>query len=439
MPTLPACLPLLSYAESLCAQARVLLVGDALSGLARQLIERGARLVYVCDRNATRRAEAQARGADRNIVFGSLDDGPAALREHFFDLVLIENLSLEGDARATLNAVARLMTPRGSALVVAPNPESTRPLLATEKAPQPLDYYALYDAVSAALPKVRMLGQVPFVGYAIVDFSAEGEPSPVLDTSLAPARGEEPDYFLALAGREAKGLDEYAVIQLRAADVLGERPAKESVPAPPVAVAAPVVAAPPVAVTAPPVAASASVNKGLEQKLLRQEAWINELEARAATADERADAAESELDDVRERLGELEQRRDSECAALTQERDALKAELERLRQRVNDQDDLIALKDTQLSALADDGEATRELDRLEAQLKERGERVLSLEREVFEAERIGRELLRKLSVGGSSAPRELAEQLARAEAELVTLRWSLELAKRSPRNSLRQS
>ena len=96
----------------------MLLVGDALSGLARQLIERGARLVYVCDRNATRRAEAQARGADRNIVFGSLDDGPAALREHFFDLVLIENLSLEGDARATLNAVARLMTPRGSALVL---------------------------------------------------------------------------------------------------------------------------------------------------------------------------------------------------------------------------------------------------------------------------------------------------------------------------------
>ncbi|MGC4090919.1 MAG: hypothetical protein QM756_24210 [Polyangiaceae bacterium] len=41
MPTLPACLPLLSYAESLCAQARVLLVGDALSGMARQLLDSG--------------------------------------------------------------------------------------------------------------------------------------------------------------------------------------------------------------------------------------------------------------------------------------------------------------------------------------------------------------------------------------------------------------
>jgi hypothetical protein len=427
MPTTPASLPLLSYAESLCAQARVLLVGDALSPMPRQLIERGARLVYVCDRNAARRAEAQARGADRNIVFGSLDDGPAALRENFFDLVLIENLALEGDARATMAAVARLMTARASALVVAPNPESTRPLLAAEKPAQQLDYYALYDAVSAALPKVRMLGQVPFIGYAIVDFSAEGEPSPVLDTSLAPPRGEEPDYFVALAGRETKTLDEYAVIQLRAADVLGERPARETAPPPPVVAAAPAAASP-----------SPSLNKGLEQKLLRQEAWINELEARASTADERADAAESELDDVRERLGELEQRHERESAALAQERDALKAELERLRQRVNDQDDLIALKDTELRQLADDGETTRELDRLEAQLKERGERVLTLEREVFEAERIGRELLRKLDVGGGTAPREVAEELARAEAELLTLRWSLELAKRATRHGLRQ-
>ncbi|HET9932201.1 MAG TPA: hypothetical protein VFQ35_15970, partial [Polyangiaceae bacterium] len=185
--------------------------------------------------------------------------------------------------------------------------------------------------------------------------------------------------------------------------------------------------------------AAAILTKGLEQKLLRQEAWINELEARAATADERADAAESELDEVRERLGELEQRHEREATALTQERDALKAELERLRKRVNDQDDLIALKDTELAALADDGEATRELARLEAQLKERGERVLSLEREVFEAERIGRELLRKLDTSAGAASQQLAEQLARAEAELLTLRWSLDLAKRPAHNGVPQS
>ncbi|MGC4090918.1 MAG: hypothetical protein QM756_24205 [Polyangiaceae bacterium] len=255
----------------------------------------------------------------------------------------------------------------------------------------------------------------------------------MLDTSLAPARGEEPDYFIALGGREPRALEEYTVVQLRAADVLGEAPPRESVPPPTPIVVAPVVAAP---VVAPP---AASVSKGLEQKLLRQEAWINELEGRASTADERADAAEAELDDVRERLGELEQRHELECGALTQERDALKAELERLRQRVNDQDDLIALKDTQLSALADDGEATRELDRLETQLRERGERVLTLEREAQEAERIGRELLRKVDLGAGASTHALSEQLAQAEAELLTLRWSLDLAKNSGRNAHRQS
>lgn len=447
MPNLPASLPLVSYAESLCSQARVLFVGDALSSVPRQMLERGARLVYVCDRHSARRAEAQARGADRNIVFGSLDDGPTALRESFFDLVLVENLSLEPDARATLNNVARLMTPRASALVASPNPESTRPLLGAERAAQPLDYYALYDAVSAALPKVRMLGQVPFVGYAVVDFSAEGEPSPVLDTSLAPPRGEEPDYFVALAGRESRRLDEYAVVQLSIADVLSDRVAKaSSLPPPPVVAPEPPPAVekakppqPVAAVQPAPEPAAISVNKGLEQKLLRQEAWITELEARATTADERADAAESELDEVRERLGELEQRQARESATLTQERDALKAELERLRQRVNEQDDLIAVKDTELAALADDGEAKREVERLEAQLRERGERVLSLEREVFEAERIGRELLRKLDVGGGASSQGLAEQLAQAEAELITLRWSLDLAKRPAHSPMPQS
>ena len=71
-----------------------------------------------------------------------------------------------------------------------------------------------------------------------------------------------------------------------------------------------------------------------------------------------------------------------------------------------------------------------DLDRLETQLKERGERVLRLERDLLESERIGRELVRKLressSLGSALA---LAERLALAEAELVTLRWSLELAK----------
>ncbi len=455
-PPLSAALPLLSYAEPLCAQARVLVVGNATSELAPLIIERGARLVHVCDSDAGRRAEAQARSSDRNVSFGSLGDGPAALREGFFDLVLFENLAAEREPASALGIVAKLLTRRGAALIMVPNPEALSPLLGAtgSTSSRPIDYYALYDLAVASWPKVRMLGQVPFVGYAVVDFSAEGDPNPVLDTSLAPARGEEPDYFLAFAGRELTALEQFTVVQLPATELLSPRSAQAAAVVAAAVAPTPVPAAPPVpvlaapapvpavkerpvapAVTTTPTPAPAakaepSVTRGLEQKLLRQEAWIAELEARASTADERADAAESELDDVRERLGELEKLRTEERSALSHERDTLKVELDRLRQRVNDLDDLVAQKDAELLARADDGETQLELDRLESQLRERGERVLTLEREVAETERIGRELLRKLEWGGSSqSAQQLAEQLASAQAELVTLRWSLELAK----------
>ncbi|HWA78083.1 MAG TPA: hypothetical protein VG937_37365 [Polyangiaceae bacterium] len=451
---LSAALPLVAYVEAFCRQARVLWVGDSRSALPRALLERGARLVYACDRDVARRSEAAARSQDRSITFGALDDGPAALREGFFDLALVENLAAEENPKDVLAAVARLLAPRGVALVAVPNPESKRPLLPSARSQRPLDYYALYDAVVSTLPEVRMLGQVPFVGYAVVDFSAEGDPSPVLDSSLAPARGEEPDYFIALAGRERRALEEYAVIQLSARDVFSSSGAGAEPPAP----------------TARGAGAAAAT--ALQKKLEKQEAWIRELEARAATADERADAVESELDETREKLGNLQQAHNQERTNLVRERDSLKSELEQARRRLAEFDDRLAAKDAELTklksevpalkaktealegessalkgklallqekagaleaevaALRSEGENDSDLARLEAQLQERGERVLRLERDLLEAERVGRELVRKLRE--PSAPgnaQALAERLALAEAELVTLRWSLELAK----------
>ena len=69
----------------------------------------------------------------------------------------------------------------------------------------------------------------------------------------------------------------------------------------------------------------------------------------------------------------------------------------------------------------------------------RGDRVISLEKEAVEAERIGRELLRKVNQASGAPSRELAAQLAAAEAELITLRWSLELAKKPTANGFRQA
>ncbi len=198
-------LPLVAYAEALCSGARILLVGDALGGIAEQLVARGARLVPRARRGG-RRAQAAQR-TDRTISFGSLNDGSFALREGFFDLGLVESLAAHSDPKAVLAALSRLLTPRGTALVATPNLEARRPLLGSDvgsEARTPgIDYYALYDAVGAHFARVRMLGQVPFVGYALVDFATEGEPSVVFDASLVPSPGEEPDYFVAAAGRVA--------------------------------------------------------------------------------------------------------------------------------------------------------------------------------------------------------------------------------------------
>jgi SAM-dependent methyltransferase len=519
-----ASLPLVAYADALAAQARVLLVGDARSLLPKALLERGARLVHVCDSDPARLAEAQARTSERSISFGRLDDGPAALRDSFFDLVLVENLANEPEPKLALAAVSRLLAPRGVALIAAPNPEASRPLLASASSPHALDYYTLYDATTAAFPEVRMLGQVPFVGYALVDFSAEGEPSPVLDASLVPPRGEEPDYFVALAARQRRTLEQYAVIQLPLADVAAMSSAL-----------APKSAEPVREVTPSPVERSAApATLLLEQRLQKQEHWITELEARASIADERADAADERAEAVETRaeaaesraaefearvaeanarlraaekaVNELktqaaeqeEQRRrqhdefnrerdalKAERATLRAERDALKperdalkperdalkaerdalkaehdtlkaerdalkaehdalkaeqnalraelapqrAELSRSHSRIAELDALIAARDAELAESSNEEEAARELGNLELQLRERGEYITGLERSLFEAERVGRELVRKLRDATlPSKSVELSTQLAEAEAEIATLRWSLALS-----------
>ena len=84
-----------------------------------------------------------------------------------------------------------------------------------------LDYYALYDAVAAQFPHVRMLGQMPFVGYALADFGTEREPEPTFDSGFVPGGAEEPEWFIALASEHPTRLDEFAVIQLPFRAALG--------------------------------------------------------------------------------------------------------------------------------------------------------------------------------------------------------------------------
>jgi hypothetical protein len=533
MPSVPpsSFLPLVAYAEALCVNARVLFIGDARSEIANRLLERGARLVHVCDDVPARRAEGAQRTTERAISFGALDDGSFALREAFFDLALIENLATHSEPKAVLSSISRLLAPRGAALIAAPNPDSRRRLLSPASSALSLDYYALYDAVAAAFPRVRMLGQVPFVGYAVVDFASEGEPEVVFDASLVPGAGEEPEYFVAVAGEERIAVDSYAVIQLPSTALLG---GGSSTPAVPIEVVPPAPLKEPekpavAAITAAGSQASGqkpgpSSQQSDELERRRQEAWIQELEGRAAAADERADAAEAELDELRERHGNLEQRSRHEAEALLLERQTARAELERQQRQKHDLGELLqaaqgqaqaakeqveaakgqveaakrqaeaakvqttalegqvrrleeqvrtleqqvrtleqqraalaeqhaalaqqhatlaeqhAALEQQHAKVSEDSATSEELQKLEAQLMERGEHVRLLERQLREAERTGRELVRRLqrstvpasTVSAAPLPRGAtvsAERLAELEAERQVLTWALAIAR----------
>ncbi len=448
---------LAAYAEPLASNRRVLVFGNALGSLPLQLLERGARSVHVCDPDALRVSEAAARNRSTQISFSSLADSDLSLREGAFELALIDNLGAYNPL-PLIRTAKRALGSRGVAVVACPNPEAAFPLLrqapsAQSAAATSLDYYALYDAVASEFEHVRMLGQTPFVGYAIADFSASGEPEPALDTSFVPGGAEEPDFFIALASNHEVRLDEFAVIQLPTRRVL------VSVNPPPAAAAVPLATALP--------RENVAQAKAHDAELARLNQWIKELESRASTADERADHSETELEAERAKFEaegaklaaerakfeaehvKLEAERQASAALKTQherEMSAARAELNALRTQAtnlraeasNKANELhrltseLAERNRQLaeqSEKVEQGSAV-ELAEFERQLTERGSEVRRLEQDLRTAERTGRELVRELerrsSEQAGQASLELERALAEREADLQAAAWTIE-------------
>lgn len=423
---------LCAYAEPLASNRRVLVFGNALGALPAQLMERGARSVHVCDIDAVRVSEATARNRSTQIAFSSLADSDLSLREGAFDLAVVDNLGAY-DPLLLLRSVKRALGSRGVAVVACPNPEASFPLLRTsarDAAGTSLDYYALYDAVAAEFEHVRMLGQTPFVGYAIADFSASGEPEPALDTSFVPGGAEEPDFFIALASNQEVRLDEFAVIQLPTRRLLSS-----------------------VNPSAGTATVSADDLKARDAEVARLNQWIRELESRASTADERADHSETELDAERAKLdaerakleaerrasAELKAQHERELGAARTELDGLRAQGTQLREHLNNQaselsrvTSELAARTRQLAEQAEKIEQTNaaELAEFERQLAERGAEVRRLEDHLRTAERTGRELVRELerrtSEQSKHANLELERALAEREADLQAAAWTIE-------------
>jgi hypothetical protein len=202
------------YGEELAHGARAAIFGSATLGLAEELVDRGARLVHVYDTDAGRIAEANARSHDRSIFYAPLPEGgDVGVRDGAFDFVLVPDLSLFADPAAIMALVRRVTSSLGAALIASPNIDAKAPLMRVSAAGKALGYYELYEAIATHFPSVRMIGQAPFVGYAVAELSVE-DPEPTIDSSLAESEGKEPDWFLALASDRNLRLDPFALIEL---------------------------------------------------------------------------------------------------------------------------------------------------------------------------------------------------------------------------------
>jgi SAM-dependent methyltransferase len=431
---------LAAFIEPHLSNRRALVFGSALATTPRLLLERGARHVHVCDPVPLRAAEAAARGATPGLSFSSFGDETLAGREGSFDCVLVENLGAF-DAKSVVARARRLLAPRGVALFVTPNRETTAPLLPPpEPQAPPIDYYALYDLVAGEFEHVRMLGQAPFVGYAVVDFAPDAAPEPLIDSEFIPRGSEEPELFVALASRHRAGVGGYAVIQLPLERVLSDKATSP--------------------VSAPPAAAPALE---LHQKLRQQETWITELEARAETADQRADEAEEEVERLRDELSrvqpvaavpepparvepEPEPSWTAERRELTTELDATRARMRELEAKLGERDAARAVleatiseRDARIEELAQVSKTEpHDVDALEQRLVERGHELRRLERDLAEAERLGRELIVDLTLareqGGPELRAELAliaDKLAKSEADRLALGWAAAVTRSS--------
>ena len=209
---------LAAFAEPLVRGRRVAVLGDATLPLGQALLERGARLVHLYDPDPGRVAQALASrsGAPAPVVAELTED--LGVRDGAFDFVFVPDLPLLGDAPALLRRVTRLLSASGVALFASPNPEVERFLLPPSPAlEEALGYYDLYDVISAEFAEVRMLGQAPFTGYSIVDFS-EPDPDVAVDTSVLDDP-EAPEWYIAIASQRRVMVEAYSIVEIPLADV----------------------------------------------------------------------------------------------------------------------------------------------------------------------------------------------------------------------------
>jgi len=293
-----ASLALAAYAESFLGGRRVVVFGDASSGLADLLVERGARLVHVYDTDAGRVARAIAVGASPNVSFAPLGPSGLPVRDGAFDVGIITNLASHKQPQELVNRLRRALSARGVGFVATPNAEQT-PIFDPAPEAQGLTYYELYDLACAEFDEVRTLGQTPFLGYALADFGPDREETFTIDTALVPGGAEEPEWFIAVVSHFPINCEPFSVIQFPGAQLLGQADAAQGDPTQSDAARS--------ADAATALEAAARL-LSFEQGAAASSLLTAEIEKRAREAEQRSRGAEQGAADAAERTRGAEQR-----------------------------------------------------------------------------------------------------------------------------------
>jgi hypothetical protein len=194
------------YAESIVGGARVAVFTDSSIGLGAKLMELGARTVHVWDPDVERAAD-EANHAPRGVVVKPYSEHDPDVRP--IDLAIVADLGIFPDPGAIVRRARRMVGEEGVALVAAKSADAAR-----DSSSRPFDYYDLFDLVAPEFESVRMVGQLPFHGVALVELGEDDEsPSVSVDTQLAES-GRGPDVFVVVASQHGARLEPYAIVQL---------------------------------------------------------------------------------------------------------------------------------------------------------------------------------------------------------------------------------
>lgn len=197
--------------------ARVLLVGDAESGLAEALVDLGARTVHVYDpvtERASRASDAESsRGLGHAVTYRALADD-IDVRDGAFDVAIVSDLGWIDEPSLLARKLRRLVSADGAVLVVgrARMPSGTKTPFFPELREARIEYAELYDVFALQFEHVTLAGMLPFEGVVFAELGTTEELAVSVDTRHAP--DVSPDVFVLLASRHARALDPYAIVQV---------------------------------------------------------------------------------------------------------------------------------------------------------------------------------------------------------------------------------